>query len=1021
MYVPQHVLASGSTEVNGASAKALKQVRVRVELLALEGRAAEAFRGSELSCEVRCGSLQQPVGSVGSKLEGPKRSFAVRVEPASNEPSPRLALAPGTAPLVFDLPNAGALGRGELRCRVKLWENRDHGSPRMLGVGRQGRLLGDLCFSVPNRAASGSRALGDGHAGLALRVDARWDNLGSAVVICLADQLGQHVLNAATQQRWPSVTHLARLVSTGGWGQEAPQDSIRALVVSKVDSEGRTPLRLCVRNVVPGEIGGPMAAAKALLEGLADPHSVAADGASPLTAAIQVGQQFAPLLVHYAAQGQPSISRAVGLSTSPPWMQGPVDWEVLRNSRAFDLILWHAERMAVANPTNPWASSLQSSWQSASQSRDAARLGALSDMLCHAVSRRFLAMTNRVLAVMPPLNGRASLAEALLLEQMLRLASADARWFSVAQAQLRRGAAVGTQVWRGGHRVLCTLADLAAQGQPHAQEMLLEAALGKEWASSCDEPRVLFPELAAECSVCFEPLYQNDPTFFINDSKRRSCVHYVCGACAVTCLPSKVCPMCRAPIRECKALPPLEVDPRAWFREAGCEAGRLDPAELCHAVAACLPVSEERLLRAIEDEDGPWKRYWDRNADGFITEDEFFAPDNGLFSWILAHLQELHRAERRSTAFLPDLRKDPAAWFDFWADRGTGSLTFGEVLRGVFGSRRLSALEDRKQLHNVRNEVAELWRNAGVKADSVTKAEFLRPGGLGVLLGGSLERAGVPVGQVSIAKLPPSPQLRSRSITEDSSMEPPMFSLPSANSANSGSSPTSSRRATGNPFLPQQGGAGHGPGNHADRPARSPMHSSRQLSFETLGEPRTPKRSSRQLGRGDMTPGGRSPKPPDASPSGRSPKPSARQIGVNEASSGGRSPKPGSRQTPSRSPVGSFRQMATSPSASPGPGAGRTVLCGAFSVPPASPMPRNRDGAQGGEATAAAIARATSAASIRTSNHALETILAMGFSRDGASSALEQTGGDVERAVGILLGTSSHDDRRTGRPQTTRR
>jgi len=759
-----------------------------------------------------------------------------------------------------------------------------------------------------------------------------------------------------------------------------------------------------------------MAAARALLEVRADPHSTAADGASPLTAAIQIGNPFAPLLVHYAAQAAPSLVRAVGLSMSPPWMNGPIDWEVLRNLRAFDLILWNAERMAVANPRNPWASAVQGSFPGAASSRDSARLGALSDMLCHGVSRRFLAMTTRVLAVLPPLNGRAGLAEALLLEQMLRLASADARWFSVAQAQLRRGAAAGNQAWRGGHRVLGTLADLAAQGQPHSQEMLLEAALGKEWASSCDEPRVLFPELAAECSVCFEPLYQNDPTFFVNDNKRRSCVHYVCGACAVTCLPTKECPMCRASISDCVALPPLDIDPRAWFRHAGCEPGRLDPAELCHAVAACLPVSEERLLRAIELEDGPWKRCWDRNSDGTITEDDFFAPHTGLFAWILAHLQELHRAERRSTAFLPDLRTDPAAWFEFWADRGTGSLTFGEVLRGIFSSRRLTALEDRNQLHSVRKEVKGLWRSAGVQAESVTKAEFLRPGGLGALLGASLEQAGIPRGQVSIAKLPPSPVLKPSSPNKEfRDVAPPRVSLPPE------ALPERSMMSNSNPFLPQ------GRGQLGFRDAELGSRSARELRWPDASPAagRSPKTNSRQL-LGDAG-SSRSPKPSpkltnrelDFAP-GRSPTTSSRPLGGFDGTPASRTPTASFRQTGPGDTTSGSRMGAFSAPAPAHAGRLPGVVGHVFGAPQSTPMSGNRPGADPGDATADAIARATSGApfgnpftsrsSAQTEmrrapepNLSMDTLVAMGFPPDKASRALRESSGDVERAVGVLL------------------
>eukprot|EP00929_Paragymnodinium_shiwhaense_P039651 TRINITY_DN20811_c0_g1_i2.p1 TRINITY_DN20811_c0_g1~~TRINITY_DN20811_c0_g1_i2.p1 ORF type:complete len:533 (-),score=118.27 TRINITY_DN20811_c0_g1_i2:98-1696(-) len=492
------------------------------------------------------------------------------------------------------------------------------------------------------------------------------------------------------------------------------------------------------------------------------------------------------MLVQHAS---PAVSKAVGLMDRPPWITGPVDWEVLDSSRAFAMVIFAAEHEKGGTTAPPMVQ---------------AKSSALRDALFHGVSRRMAAMCKRVLAVMPPLTGRASAADVLLLEKVVRLASSDTgdpEWLAIAEAQFKRGERANA--WQSGSRVVKALADLSAQGEERAHQLMLEVA-APEHGISVDEPRDLFPERASECAICFEPLYENSPAFFLDAEGQRTCVHYVCGGCADTVVATKECPICRRTAVTIRSLPNVEVDPRGWFAAASRNNGRLDTAELCHAIAACLPVSEERLLNAIEKEDWPWKRGWHRAGDCTITEEDFFAPDRGLFGWILAHLRELHHNDSRPRNKAPDLRAQPVAWFDFWDANGTGVLSFGEVLRGVFVSKKLSALEDRQQLHTQREEAKRLWRQAGLKSDSVSREEFLRPGGLATLLSAAFQDADVPLGSVVIAALPKPERKRTdssaSSVTPTSGSAGPTTATPSApSSAVSPPSPPTVDRTFGLP------------------------------------------------------------------------------------------------------------------------------------------------------------------------------------------------------------------------------
>ncbi|CAE8688209.1 unnamed protein product [Polarella glacialis] len=743
---------------------------LRVRLLGFEGAALRALQGQEFMCEVRCGLPAGTPDGWPPKPAGPKLSTHLHAaqkldaSSAAEGEGPYLGFEAGSGPaeLIFNLEDLQQLG--ELWCRVKVWVR----SPgRLLGMS-PGRFLGEARFAVPS---SGPQVLTGNREStwpLSILVEAAWTGLATFDLLRAADHLGNLLLNAARKSRWSEVEDLGFLAGTGGWDAAAQQ--CRALAVGATDSEGRTALRLCIdAGASAGEETADAAAAvEALLEAGADTQVVAADGDSPLTAAFGAGEPFTSMLVARASEG---VAATVQLSPEPPFFQEPIDWEYLRGVRAFGIVLYLAEQLQRSWPS---ATASGTKCDCAVEARAEAMAGALHGALFHAVSRHLPLMGARIVAVLPPILCRASTPDVLLLEQMLQLASAAGteqglQWLAVAEAQLRRGRAANS--WQSARRAVRQLAVLAECGQERAQQLLPEVALGFG-SSLLDEPRALFPERAAECAVCFEPLFQNEPSFFLDGTGQRSCLHYVCGGCAESCVSSKECPMCRVSVLECKALPNLETDPRGWFAAAACFNGRLAPSELCHAIAACLPVSEEKLLAATESEEGPWKRNWDKKSDGAISEEQFFAPVDGLYAWVLAHLRELHRADQPGKNVAPDLRLEPAEWFDFWDDHGTASLAFGEVLRGAFVSHRISAVESPKRVKNWRSKVARLWRESGLQADNVSKSDFLRPDGLAEKLGQALQSDGLPSGPVSVASLPEAPsreRLSSPPATERSS------------------------------------------------------------------------------------------------------------------------------------------------------------------------------------------------------------------------------------------------------------
>eukprot|EP00931_Biecheleriopsis_adriatica_P027184 TRINITY_DN16379_c0_g2_i1.p1 TRINITY_DN16379_c0_g2~~TRINITY_DN16379_c0_g2_i1.p1 ORF type:complete len:837 (-),score=147.42 TRINITY_DN16379_c0_g2_i1:170-2395(-) len=616
-----------------------------------------------------------------------------------------------------------------IHCRAKLWQQS--------ACSLRSRLLGRACIGVPHRADSGPVVLA-GSSELALRMDVKWIGLDKAAATRVADSLGSLLVETAAKSNWLEVIRLAQLADEGGWPGDCTEQC-RSLVTGRADKHGRTALHLCIAGpqTQASSCEAAVGAASALMEEGADMHALDSQGESPLTAALRLGGPFATLLLH---QVDASLAAAAGLSFSEPERQGAVDWQKLRQRHSFALALLAAERTASKTESDPTMAS----------SQILAKTSTLVHALCHAVLLRFPAMALRALKVIPLCRCAAQEMEISILGQVLSLAQRDKRWLQVLQAQLRRFETFGMEAFQGKRQVFEAIGFLASEGQEKAQSLLVEASeVGR-----CDSPAVLFADRASECVVCFEPLYSNDPHYFQDAQGHRTCVHYVCKACAASCVAQKECPMCRTPIAKSVLLPHLESDPRGWFSAASGGEGRLDHAELCHAVAASLPVCEELLLQAVEKHQGLVKQSWDEAGHGTTTEDEFFDPAGGFFVWVLAHLQELHRVMRRGQTHIPDMRDDPASWFDFWDDRSIGSLTFGKLMRGVFGSCHLEGLEDRQVLHEVRGEIEKLWRAAGLEAESVSKADFLRPGGLAELLEDYLERADVPHGPTELAYLP---------------------------------------------------------------------------------------------------------------------------------------------------------------------------------------------------------------------------------------------------------------------------
>jgi len=120
-----------------------------------------------------------------------------------------------------------------------------------------------------------------------------------------------------------------------------------------------------------------------------------------------------------------------------------------------------------------------------------------------------------------------------------------------------------------------------------------------DWTS----PRLLLMERAAECPVCYDPLWRSRPSVLTSADGRRICGHYFCLSCAQRLQTG--CAVCRAqsadgePCRA-RALPAVEKRPWQWFAmvDVDCD-GRLEQVEAVKALEAVLPLDGDRLWRAL--------------------------------------------------------------------------------------------------------------------------------------------------------------------------------------------------------------------------------------------------------------------------------------------------------------------------------------------------------------------------------------------------------------------------------------
>ena len=215
----------------------------------------------------------------------------------------------------------------------------------------------------------------------------------------------------------------------------------------------------------------------------------------------------------------------------------------------------------------------------------------------------------------------------------------------------------------------------------------------------------------AECPICFDELCEKPcVSFHRGAGPRRACMHFLHESCAAE-LPTKSCPLCRAPFDRCERLPNLAADPQAWFERISAVEpfpGQLSKQQVSTAMVTQFPLNVAAFERALDE---LWVR-WDHDGSGAVDRAEFFAPGVGMLDFVKENLLRVKPAARR----IPDIRTKRMEWFDHFDDSRSGTLAQEEVVRALIKTYGLSA--DLAGVRQMREMVAAVWAVFSVDGSS---------------------------------------------------------------------------------------------------------------------------------------------------------------------------------------------------------------------------------------------------------------------------------------------------------------
>jgi Ca2+-binding EF-hand superfamily protein len=184
-----------------------------------------------------------------------------------------------------------------------------------------------------------------------------------------------------------------------------------------------------------------------------------------------------------------------------------------------------------------------------------------------------------------------------------------------------------------------------------------------------------------ECVICFDPLHFKDVSFLADEDGNKICDHYFHTEC-ITEYESDDdrCPLCRKEFFHSKPVPPLALDPKAWFDAIDTNKdGSLTHDELVQGLKSQVPM-DWVLIESNVDEF--WYR-WDKDHNGLISFEEFADEETGVLAYLKEHYPKNPRPDP------PSLIEDYELWFDYWDEDHNGVLDKAEMTRALIKTFRM--------------------------------------------------------------------------------------------------------------------------------------------------------------------------------------------------------------------------------------------------------------------------------------------------------------------------------------------
>jgi len=164
-------------------------------------------------------------------------------------------------------------------------------------------------------------------------------------------------------------------------------------------------------------------------------------------------------------------------------------------------------------------------------------------------------------------------------------------------------------------------------------------------------------------------------------------------------------------------VPDAEADAKAWFKVVDLDNdGGLSQVELLEVFKATVEVDVARLEQGIPK----IFSLYDPNGDGKIEYDEMMGP-GGLFMFV----RKMYKKSRSVQKTNPDLKSNKEAWFRYWDEDGSGTLSREELLRSLVITFKLHVnLEQLKALWDVLDALWYLFDPDG--SGDIDMAEFCK-------------------------------------------------------------------------------------------------------------------------------------------------------------------------------------------------------------------------------------------------------------------------------------------------------